>query len=485
MIRTSCCVGWVRALALLIVVVALVHSVSCGSSIANLFLPINPNDSLGQLCNGKFVTGDGFTLCRREADGALGAFDEIVEPLVVDAQSNVIFAGQFVIGHAEVAQTYHDGDPVSDVFWYLKKQDNALLRMDEMAALVTATDATTQSALAFVDDFVRFYHLKSNQELAATDKTVTYGIDGFLNCTGTPPADRPVICSDLYDYDQNGTLNSDDYVALVAIVESPEAADQIVSLDFNIYSYYACVDESNQISSSTSTSGSEETQTLSQGCLFFDRNGDGLVDQSDLLSLFNATDANENLPPVANAGADQTVVSGTEVMLDGSASADAESSFDQLRLTWEQIGGTPVVLSNADTAAPSFTAPSVVADTTLMFQLTVRDPGGLSNTDIVRITVVFGVTANAGEDQQVDSSAIVTLDGSESAGNELTYLWTQTTEGVVVTLSSPGVAEPVFVAPAVEVPTSLIFELTVTDVNGHSDTDSVVVTVLPVSDTGG
>ncbi|MDQ3903770.1 MAG: discoidin domain-containing protein [Thermoproteota archaeon] len=93
-----------------------------------------------------------------------------------------------------------------------------------------------------------------------------------------------------------------------------------------------------------------------------------------------------NAAPVANAGPDQIVNSGSLVTLDGSASHDPDG--DPLTFAWTQTSGPSVMLSNSGTSKPSFTSPSNLAtDTLLIFNLTVSDGRGLSSTDSVQITV--------------------------------------------------------------------------------------------------
>ena len=60
----------------------------------------------------------------------------------------------------------------------------------------------------------------------------------------------------------------------------------------------------------------------------------------------------------AFAGADQQALSGTDVKLDGSGSTGPVKSY-----AWKQTGGDPTVsLTGADTATPTFQAPTVAAD---------------------------------------------------------------------------------------------------------------------------
>jgi hypothetical protein len=90
-----------------------------------------------------------------------------------------------------------------------------------------------------------------------------------------------------------------------------------------------------------------------------------------------------NQAPTADAGADQTVDSGASVNLDGTGSSDPDA--DALTFAWTQTGGPAVTLTGADTATPSFTAPTGPA--TLTFQLEVCDPAPLCDTDTVTVTV--------------------------------------------------------------------------------------------------
>ena len=93
----------------------------------------------------------------------------------------------------------------------------------------------------------------------------------------------------------------------------------------------------------------------------------------------------DNDPPMANAGADQTVSEGTAVTLAGSGT-DPEAA--PLSYSWRQSGGNPTVgLTGASTATPTFTAPELTGGTTLTFELTVT-AGGASATDAVTITVL-------------------------------------------------------------------------------------------------
>ena len=114
------------------------------------------------------------------------------------------------------------------------------------------------------------------------------------------------------------------------------------------------------------------------------------------------------LPPVANAGADQTVAGGVLVTLDGSGSSDPDG--DVLSYQWQQLSGPSVQLTNANTAKASFTAPTGLAQNAVLnFQLQVSD-GQLSSSATVNVTV----TAAQSTEGNIAPSATVTA-SSETA----------------------------------------------------------------------
>ena len=196
--------------------------------------------------------------------------------------------------------------------------------------------------------------------------------------------------------------------------------------------------------------------------------------------------------PVAEAGLAQTVVSGATVMLDGSGStADRRRSIASY--AWTRTSGTGGSLTGADTVSPGFTAPALTPgapDAPHVFELTVTDDAGDTETDTVTITVTSPfapVVADAGDDQSVASGATVTLDGSGSTPDRRypigEYAWKRTggTTGGSVTLSDENAAKPTFTADALTNGASSvkhIFTLTVTDSDGETDTDTVTVVVV-------
>ena len=91
-----------------------------------------------------------------------------------------------------------------------------------------------------------------------------------------------------------------------------------------------------------------------------------------------------NKPPVANAGADQSVNVGANVILNGSNSNDPDNAPSPLTYSWSQVSGASVALAGATTASSSFTPTTIGA---YFFKLTVSD-GLASASDEVKIDVV-------------------------------------------------------------------------------------------------
>jgi len=97
--------------------------------------------------------------------------------------------------------------------------------------------------------------------------------------------------------------------------------------------------------------------------------------------------AEENHPPKADAGQDQTVDEGATVTLDGSNSSDPDDEIH--RYLWSQTLGTPVTLSDTSAIQPTFITPPVDSNgTQLEFLLSVIDNGGLEHTDKVSIDII-------------------------------------------------------------------------------------------------
>src|SRR3954447_16927284 len=123
------------------------------------------------------------------------------------------------------------------------------------------------------------------------------------------------------------------------------------------------------------------------------------------------------LPLRADAGIDQTVEQGSKVTLDGGGSAG-----DMDSMSWSAPAG--VTLTGADTATPTFTAPTTAGK--LTFTLTVTG-NGQSRTDSVDVTVKASNPVNAAiasVGATVLQNLPLTLDASGSVAGA-TFQWSQ------------------------------------------------------------
>lgn len=127
-------------------------------------------------------------------------------------------------------------------------------------------------------------------------------------------------------------------------------------------------------------------------------------------------------PPVANAGAAQTVPSNVLVTLNGSASTGAGLTF-----LWSQTGGPAVALSANNTAVVTFTSPTVVGTTILTFQLTVTNASGSS-------TASTTVTVNPAAPPP--DTVTITLVEYRTSKQRLTVTATSTNLAATLTLAS-------------------------------------------------
>ena len=223
--------------------------------------------------------------------------------------------------------------------------------------------------------------------------------------------------------------------------------------------------------------------------------GNGGISVADYVSII-VTSGSVNAIPVANAGPDQNVKKGDFVVLDGTASSDADG--DTLTYAWSissRPGGSTVGLSDNTSARPTF-KPDRVG--TFVIKLVVNDGTENSVADYVTVAAAdvagnSAPVADAGRDQNVKTGTRVTLDGSGSTdtdGDDLTYTWQIVDKpgGSSATLDGKYTIYPRFTA---DVEGKYVIQLTVNDGTEDSVVDQVVVTAtvdtdnaIPIADAG-
>jgi len=187
-----------------------------------------------------------------------------------------------------------------------------------------------------------------------------------------------------------------------------------------------------------------------------------------------------NQQPIANAGSDQTKCQGTLIRLNGSGSSDANG--DMLTYKWEWIQkpeGSTATLSSVFDVNPKFTAD---LQGKYALGLTVSDKYSSSISDTVEITITQNQQplANAGNDKEVITGSVFSLDGTKSSDPEddqLTYSWSilSKPDGSKAVLS-----DSTFKKPTVKTDLSgdYLYSLVVSDGINTSLSDEVKVTVV-------
>ncbi|MCK6639408.1 MAG: T9SS type A sorting domain-containing protein [Bacteroidia bacterium] len=154
-----------------------------------------------------------------------------------------------------------------------------------------------------------------------------------------------------------------------------------------------------------------------------------------------------NSLPIANAGSDINLCTGSSVMLNGTGGASC---------SW-----APATALNNSVSCQPIASPA----SNITYTLTVTSSAGCSASDSINITVLPVPTALAGPDQGTCPGIPVTLNG----GGAQTCSWSP-----VTTLGNP-LSCSTTATPLV----TTNYTLTVTDINGCTGTDSITVTVTP------
>jgi hypothetical protein len=188
----------------------------------------------------------------------------------------------------------------------------------------------------------------------------------------------------------------------------------------------------------TSTTIYEVTVTDGNGC-----------EDSDQVTIT----VNDN--PSVDAGVDATICSGESETI-GNVAVGGDGSYTY---SWDNAAS----LDDASIAQPSASPSS-----TTTYEVTVTDGNGCVDTDQVTITVNPDIVADAGSDVSVCTGSSIGIGGIATGGDgNFTYSWDN-----AGTLDNAAVA-----TPSASPTSTTTYEVTVTDGNGCTDSDQVVVTV--------
>ncbi|EGG43071.1 Hypothetical protein Nlim_0026 [Candidatus Nitrosarchaeum limnium SFB1] len=186
--------------------------------------------------------------------------------------------------------------------------------------------------------------------------------------------------------------------------------------------------------------------------------------------------------PTANAGPDQTVSENVQVKLVGTGTHPKDTN---LHYSWKQISGMNVEIYERTSSSVYFFSPKIGGTPEkLTFELTVTDSHGNSAKDDVTVTVTttnLPPRANAGPDRKVIGGTNVDVTGSgfDPENGPLTYSWKQIAgDSVTFDATKPSFS---FKAPTLAPGESkrLVFQLTVTDDANQSNTDQLILLVVP------
>jgi hypothetical protein len=207
---------------------------------------------------------------------------------------------------------------------------------------------------------------------------------------------------------------------------------------------------------------------------------------SDLVWTIQGVTA--NTPPVANAGPDQSVRTGTRVTLDATGSTDADG--DPLTYRWTLTSrptGSTAALSSSTAARPTFT---VDRGGTYLFTLVVNDGRADSAPVQMRVSTVNGAPiANAGPSRTVPRGSVVVLDGSASSDPDFDALGFSWSVFGRPTGSTAALLNPTTMNPTITLdrPGKYVFRLIVSDgqlTSAPSDVTIDTVNSAPVANAG-
>ncbi|CAN5430989.1 hypothetical protein BH11BAC3_BH11BAC3_06110 [soil metagenome] len=225
----------------------------------------------------------------------------------------------------------------------------------------------------------------------------------------------------------------------------------------------------------TSNTATTSVDNLVQGIYKFEltvTDDDGAIAKDIMQVTVNAA---PNLPPVANAGADQVITLPINSAILTGSGTDADGTISSYK--WTKISGFGGNISSSNAATATI---SNLVQGIYLYRLTVKDDSGASASDTIQVTVIAALNqapvANAGSDIIITlPTNFTTLNGSatDADGTIASYTWTKIS-GTGGNISTPnsGVTSLTNLTNGI-----YQYELTATDNDGAYSTDTVTVIV--------
>jgi hypothetical protein len=194
---------------------------------------------------------------------------------------------------------------------------------------------------------------------------------------------------------------------------------------------------------------------------------------SDLMNVTVNAAPPANLPPVVDAGANQTIQLPTSSITFAGSATDPDGTI--VSHTWTKLSGGAATITTPSSYTSTVTG--LVAGT-YVFTLSATDNSSATSSDAMQVIVQPALnvppTANAGSNQSTTSTSVVlTGSGTDPDGTITTYAWRNLSSGTA-TIVSPSSATTVVNNLATG---TYDFELKVTDNNGSFGLDTVQVIV--------
>lgn len=203
-----------------------------------------------------------------------------------------------------------------------------------------------------------------------------------------------------------------------------------------------------------------------------------------------------NVPPNANAGPDQNVLTGLPVLLNGGASSDPDNGPSPMSYLWSfmQVPAGSI-LQDADITGQSLPLASFMPDASGIYQLdlSVSDGADTSHDQtVITATVNVPPTANAGLDQVILLGQNVILDGLGSYDPDerpepITYQWSFVSVPAGSGLTNAGLANTNASSASFtpDVTGSYVIQIAVSDGQATATDNMVVTAIQPNANSNG